>query len=195
MIPNLLVITDHTQCRLPLLDVVRQSIEAGAKGVLVRDKALPQPERHELLKNVSAFTAGTACQLLASSPSPFPVDGEHLASNDEVPETRPPVLGRSCHSLDEIAAAEADGFDYVTLSPIFATASKPGYGPILGLNCLERAAEVTSLPILALGGVEVNNARHCIDAGAQGAAVMGCVMRSANPGKTISSLVVELDLG
>ncbi len=82
----------------------------------------------------------------------------------------------SAHSLGDLRAARDAGADYATLSPIFPTSSKPGYGPALGLDAL-RAATALGLPVLALGGVTAAMALSCRDAGAAGAAVMGEAMR------------------
>lgn len=193
VIPRLVVITDRTQCQLPLLEVISQSIEAGAEGILVRDKDLPDAEREALLVDVSNLTADTNCQLFAASRSTMAVDGLHLAGSDPLPGTKPATLGRSCHNTDEVMAAEAQGCDYATLSPIFPTASKPGYGPSLGLDYLKKVADRTSLPLLALAGVEPSKVGPCLEAGAHGIAVMGHVMRSPNPAATVYSLMAELE--
>jgi thiamine-phosphate pyrophosphorylase len=75
----------------------------------------------------------------------------------------------------DLQRAAAEGCDYATLSPIFASASKPGYGPPLGVHALGGAP----LPVYALGGVDETNAAACIAGGAAGVAVMGAAMRGA----------------
>ena len=79
----------------------------------------------------------------------------------------------------------------MTLSPIFASASKPGYGPALGLERLgEVAAAVHPMPVIALGGIEDEaGVRACLDAGAAAVAVMGAVMRAADPAGLFARLV------
>jgi thiamine-phosphate pyrophosphorylase len=95
------------------------------------------------------------------------------------------ILGRSCHSADDVRRAAAAGVDYATLSPFAPTASKPGHGPPV------REQEFVGLPIptLALGGVTVGNAALARAAGAHGVAVMGEVMRSDHPGRTVAQLL------
>jgi thiamine-phosphate pyrophosphorylase len=88
----------------------------------------------------------------------------------------------SAHGQDEALAAADDGADAVTLSPIFASASKPGYGPALGLERLARIAAASPLPVVALGGIEDEaGAWACLEAGAAAIAVMGAVMRAPDP--------------
>jgi len=77
------------------------------------------------------------------------------------------IVGVSCHSLEEALQAEAEGADYVYLSPIF---EKPGYAPPLGLDGLAQAAERLRIPIIALGGITPANENSCIAAGAKGIA-------------------------
>ncbi len=96
------------------------------------------------------------------------------------------LLGVSAHSLGEVRAAREAGADYVTLSPIFLTASKPGYGPALGLAVLREAAGV--MPVVALGGIDPGTAASCREAGAAAVAVMGVVMRAPEVGPLIPAL-------
>ncbi|MGH6976892.1 MAG: thiamine phosphate synthase, partial [Stellaceae bacterium] len=95
---------------------------------------------------------------------------------------------------EDIARAETEGADYVTLSPIFATASKPGYGPALGLDELADLAAKSLIPVLALGGVDAAAVGSCLAAGAAGVAVMGAVMAVADPRAVTSALVAGLGL-
>lgn len=72
--------------------------------------------------------------------------------------------------------------------PVFASPSKPGYGPPLGPGVF---AEL-GLPTWALGGVDVTNAAACLEAGPAGVAVMGTVMRSPDPAATVAALLSEV---
>jgi thiamine-phosphate pyrophosphorylase len=78
------------------------------------------------------------------------------------------LIGVSCHSIGEVEAAAGEGADYVFLSPVFPSPSKPGYGPALGLAPLAEACRRVSIPVLALGGVSEANAGLCVGAGAAG---------------------------
>ncbi|MCE4223891.1 thiamine phosphate synthase [Methylobacterium sp. C25] len=98
------------------------------------------------------------------------------------------LVGLSAHNIADVRAAAQAGADYVTLSPIFATASKPGYGPSLGLDALREGAAI-GLPIVALGGIGPDTARLCCEAGAAGIAIMGGLMRADDPAAETRRLV------
>jgi thiamine-phosphate pyrophosphorylase len=88
------------------------------------------------------------------------------------------LIGVSAHDGAGIARAAAQGADYVTLSPVFPSLSKPGYGPPLELEGFARLAANAPLPVLALGGIDAGNAASVRAAGAAGVAVMGALLRA-----------------
>ncbi len=135
------------------------------------------------------MTAAGGILLVASRPGLG--DGVHLAADEPFPDPAPGIVGRSCHRIDELARAASEGCTYATLSPIFASASKPGYGPPLGADVLRDAP----LPVFALGGVDRQRAGRCVEAGAAGVAVMGGVMRAADPTAEVAALLDALGVG
>ena len=84
------------------------------------------------------------------------------------------------------------GADYVTISPVFITASKPGYGPAIGLGGLAEIVARVPGPVIALGGINVATAPLCLSAGARGVAVMGEVMRAANPQAQVEAMLAAI---
>lgn len=164
--PPLLVLTDrHQTGSRTLAEAVR-----GAPAVVLREKDLSRDERALLAAELRPLVG----MLLVASDPTIEADGLHLAARDPFPAWRPPVIGRSCHSADDLACAAAEGCDYATLSPVFESRSKPGYGPPLGVEALRNAP----LPVYALGGVDHTNAGACLAAGAVGVAMMGAAMRA-----------------
>lgn len=202
-VPRLLVLTDREQAadagralRPTVLDVAA----AGAPAVLLREKDLSRRRRRNLATQLSAVTGGLGTALLVAGDPELAADvgsGVHLAATDDpVPsELRGQLLvGRSCHDRAEIEAAVAEGVDYVTVSPVAPTTSKPGHGPPLGPDGLAALVEVAGeVPVLALGGVTPDNAADLIAAGAHGVAVMGAVMRAEQPAAVVARLLEALE--
>lgn len=173
--PQLLVLTDRSQCAAALIDVVGAAVDAGARAVVLREKDLPETKRLRLAEHLTRILDPVDGLLIVAGRRG---DAVHLAARDVFPTRRPELVGRSCHSSEEVAAASAEGCDYVTVSPMFATASKPGYGPGLGLAGLAALTAEATPPTYALGGVHPPDVADCVAAGASGVAVMGPVMRT-----------------
>jgi thiamine-phosphate pyrophosphorylase len=193
-VPSLLVLTDRTQCdHRGLVETVRLAVDAGARAVLLREKDLPRVERIELAEALRPILHGVRGVLVVASDATIEADGVHLAAIDPFPTAdRPRIVGRSCHSIADVVAAEHEGCDYVTLSPIFATASKPGYGPALGIGSLGDARAASAVPVIALGGIDSRaRATGCLAAGATGVAVMGAVMRDPTAVTSLQATSVD----
>jgi thiamine-phosphate pyrophosphorylase len=176
-LPRLLVLTDRTQCRGGLTATVAAAVEAGARAVVLREKDLPLPERAALAGELRAVLEPVGGVLVwAGLAGSAGAGAVHLSGDDVFPASRPPVVGRSCHSAADLARARAEGCDHVFLSPVFLTASKPGYGPAIGLAGLAGLVPLGP-PAYALGGIGPDDVAGCLAAGAWGVAVMGGVMR------------------
>lgn len=93
----------------------------------------------------------------------------NLSSEADMPEL---LAGVSCHSLASAQAAAAAGADYIFFGPIFPTPSKQMYGPAQGLQRLGELCCAVNIPVLAIGGVNAQNAADCLGAGASGIAAI-----------------------
>ena len=98
------------------------------------------------------------------------------------------LLGASCHSLQGVAGAAEDGADYVFFGPVFATPSKASFGAPQGLTKLAEACEAVSIPVIAIGGITVENAGSCREAGAAGVAAIRLFQQSADLAEIVGRL-------
>jgi thiamine-phosphate pyrophosphorylase len=208
-VAELMVLTDRRMAAdagHDLVEVVRAATGAGAPTVLLREKDLPGVDRHSLAVRLRAATAAAGAALIVAGDVALAraveADGVHLGAGDPWPDDVGPGLwvGRSCHTAQELlAAATRGGVHYVTFSPVFATPSKPGYGPPLGIRrlaagCRAVAGVESKLLVYALGGIGPGQVAACVAAGAAGVAVMGEVMRAEDPRTIVLRMVGELDV-
>ncbi len=195
-LPRLLLFTDRRQCGARgLAYTVQAALEAGAPVVILREKDLSQREQALWAKRLLGLTEAVGAQLRVASNIPLASSlgiGVHLAASDAFPDLDLPHVGRSCHNGAELARAEAEGVDSVTLSPVFASFSKPGYGPVLTLNGLSHLVGMSGLAVYALGGVTPEQTVAVRRAGAYGVGTMGTVMRAPDPGAVVAAYLREL---
>ena len=110
-------------------------------------------------------------------------EGLHLGQDDLSPEAARIIigpdrwLGVSTHNPEQIAQADKTDADYLAIGPVFATASKANPDPVVGLDGVSRARELTRKPLVAIGGITRNNARLVIEAGADSVAVISDLLR------------------
>ncbi len=100
------------------------------------------------------------------------------------------VIGATCRSRADVEAAQAAGADYAGFGPVFGTDSKAGLPDPLGTAAVTAAAGV--LPLIAIAGITVDNARQVRDAGAHGVAVIGAIWRHPDPIAQAKELVAAL---
>lgn len=98
------------------------------------------------------------------------------------------LIGASCHSLDGATAAVGDGADYIFFGPVFATPSKAKFGEPQGVKKLATVCGAVDVPVIAIGGITLENAGDCIAAGAAGIAAIRLFQDAANPTEIVSTL-------
>lgn len=200
--PAILVITDRHLATQPLRDVIESALDGGCRWILLREPDLDTKDLTAIGQSLAPLCHARSARLSVSADletaTAIGAGGIHLpqrlATADMADRTRhqlgpDALIGVSCHSLAEATAAQEIGADYISLSPIFLTASKPGYGPALGTGRLREMTSMIDLPVLALGGIGAGNAANVYAAGAAGFAVLGNVMRASDPASTVASLV------
>jgi thiamine-phosphate pyrophosphorylase len=110
-------------------------------------------------------------------------DGLHVGQDDLTPESARSIisgsrwLGVSTHNPEQLAEADATSADYLAIGPVFATGSKANPDPVVGLEGVRRARELTRKPLVAIGGITRGNCRSVIDAGADSVAVISDLIR------------------
>jgi thiamine-phosphate pyrophosphorylase len=190
---------DESARRCALLAKVAEAARAGVDYIQLREKDLGARELEMLARDaLSAARNSTPLRtenqelrtrLLINSRTDVALaagaDGVHLRADDLSPHDvrqmleafahRPPATGHflvaaSCHSNEEVARAETEGADFAVLAPVFGKRGTVGTSPA-GLAALRKACRA-NIPVLALGGVTMENAASCLNAGAAGIAAI-----------------------
>ena len=200
---KLYVITDRHRCTpTPLADVVSELLDAGVTAIQLREKDLDDTELIQLAQPITELCRNYKAKLFINTSTRIAREvgaaGVHLPANAESVEMVKArtdtklYVGCSVHSLDAAQKRETEGADFVTYSPIYPTASKPGYGPAVGVKCLGEVAEAVKIPVFALGGITPARVAECLAAGAFGVAVMSGVMAPANAGEQVRRYLSEV---
>jgi thiamine-phosphate pyrophosphorylase len=199
--PPLLLVTDRQQAQRPLVEVVAAAITAGCRWVSVREKDLSDDDQiilaRTLLLIARRYGARVSLHGEAALAKAADTDGVHLSAGSDPITARKllgadRLLGVSIHTITEAEAIDPGVVDYAIAGPAFETASKPGYGPEIGRKGLAEIAGAARVPILAIGGLNATRAAEVLVAGPVGIAVMGGVMRAADPGQEMKALLVTV---
>jgi len=128
-------------------------------------------------------------------------DGVHVGQEDMTPElARAAIgvdgtLGLSTHNAEQVVAANLTSADYLAIGPVFATTSKTDADPVVGLEGVRRARALTKKPLVAIGGITLENCAEVMEAGADSIAVISSLFADASgkpPGKIASDFFAKL---
>jgi len=179
---------DEDARRRSLLDKVAEASRANVDYIQLREKDLSGRELESLAREVVAVIRenSSSTRLLINSRVDVALatgaDGVHLRTNDVSPReareifnvsAQPSRSGRfiiaaSYHSNDDVTAVESQAVDFAVFAPVFGKSGAHAASPT-GLAALREACQAT-VPVLALGGITMNNAASCLDVGAAGVA-------------------------
>ncbi len=183
---DLYVVTDDTLSNgLSHVEVARRSYEGGADIVQLRVKD-DDPEFLTWAKEISAISKGYGGCFIVNDDVEIALesgaDGVHVGQSDESVSSirkRVPsdfIIGVSVGNVDEAVEAEKGGATYVALSPIFDTTSKDDAGHGHGLAMMRAISDAVSIPAIAIGGINKDNAQSIVMNGAEGIAVISAVV-------------------
>jgi thiamine-phosphate pyrophosphorylase len=186
---DLYVITDEAIAGgLSHEEVARRAIAGGADVIQLRDKVCGCRELCRIGRALRTITMKTGTLFIVNDRLDVALacgaDGVHLGQNDirvGVARQIAPsgfIIGISVGTVDEAVQAEDEGADYLAISPVFSTASKNDAGPGRGLDVVREIRRSVSVPVIAIGGINLDNVREVIAAGADGVAVISAVVGS-----------------
>ena len=199
---RLYLVTDERSCgKRSLLDVVMAAVQGGVSCVQLREKHLSTRDFCAKAKVLQQALAPLRIPLVINDRVDVALAcdaaGVHVGQSDmTVQDARrilPPwvFVGWSVETLDHVqqaAQAHMQGLDYLGISPVFATPTKTDTSTPWGLEGLRQARAATSLPLVAIGGIHADTAKHVLAAGADGLAVVSAICAALDPARAARQL-------
>jgi thiamine-phosphate pyrophosphorylase len=180
------------------LDIVSRAVAGGVSCVQLREKNINTREFIEEAMAVRRVLKKSKVPLIINDRVDVAMavgaDGVHLGQGDMpckmAREMLPGsmVIGISAESMRDAVYAERDGADYIGVSPIYQTPTKPDAAKPLGLEGLERIRKNVGLPLVGIGGLKAENAAEVIKRGADGVAVVSAIVSAKDPASATRSL-------
>lgn len=199
MFPRLYAILDAQQIetrRTPphsLLETAEELLAAGVRLIQLRDKKASARELYASALSIAGCVRRGGGQLIVNDRADVALaagaDGVHLGQQDLpaadarrfLPASQ--IIGLSTHSIVQVMAADREPVDYIAFGPIFATTSKENPDPLVGLEGLAAARKATQKPLVAIGGITLQNARTVIEHGADSVAIIGALLGAPDVGE------------
>lgn len=202
----LYLITDRLALPAPhvpaQLALIEHAASCGVSLIQIREKDLSVRELADFARAAIAVARPHGARILINDRVDVALavgaDGVHLrVSSLSVESARsivPPgfLIGVSTHSLAEAQAAQAGGANFITCGPVYDTPSKRAYGAPLGLATFRAIAEAVSLPVYALGGINVENLLEPLRHGASGIAAISLFQDAERLPQLIEAVSREL---
>jgi thiamine-phosphate pyrophosphorylase len=191
---GLYIITDDETDKHILLKKTRLAINGGAKTIQLRSKKINRKNFLDLAENLRKITAAKKVLLIINDyidiAQIVDADGVHLGQDDiSISEARKilgheKIIGVSTHSLKQAIKAEKEGANYISVGPIFSSPTKPHLKPV-GLNLLKQIKRKIKIPIVAIGGINLQNISKTMKLDVKRAAVISAVMNAKNPAEAV----------
>jgi thiamine-phosphate diphosphorylase len=202
---GLIVIADPAATDRPLLEVVREVLQAGASAIQLRAKTLSARQMVELGRALGEETHRAGALFFVNDRVDIALvvgaDGAHVG-DDDLPLTAARriaphgfLLGRSVDTPQEARVATTEGADYLGVGPVFTTTSKTGLGAPIGPEGVREVVAATPLPVVGIGGIQPGNAAAVVVAGAVGVAVISAVLAAHEPAVAVREIVRQIRLG
>ncbi len=174
-----------------ILGTVEKALEGGIRAVQLREKDLPGKELCFLAERMRKLTSAFGAKLLVNDRADVAraigADGVHLGALSIRPQEARRLLGAqaiigcSAHNTGELRKAEEGGADFAVFGPVYATPSKAGYGPPVGVAALADACRSVRIPVFALGGVARGNLAEVNGVGCFGIALVSGIVAAEDP--------------
>lgn len=187
LLPPVYPITDKQLARKTShLAILRELVRGGARFVQIRDKTTPLDDLLSDLRRCAEFACNKGVTLIVNDRCDLALScgasGVHLGQEDLPPWAARDILGRrriigwSTHSLSQVRKSLDAPVQYIGFGPVYGTTTKKDPSPRVGLRRLAEACRISRVPVVAIGGIDLDRIRAVLDAGAASAAVISALM-------------------
>jgi len=199
---GLYFLTDRGLSKQGIVEDVKQVLEAGCRIVQYREKEKSTREMVQEAGEIAGLCKGTGGLFLVNDridvAMAVDADGVHLGQDDMPLEVARKILGSekvigiTAHNLEEALQAEQNGADYVCVSPIFHTDTKKDAGEPAGIDLVRKVKQKVKVPVAAIGGINKENVKQVVDAGADSVAVISAIVCSENVEAAAKAIIEEI---
>lgn len=195
---RLYLITGERGDERETLEIVEAALEGGVTVVQLRKKDMPKGEQYVIALALRRLTDLHNALLIINDHVDIALaadaDGVHLGQDDLPPDAvralpgfAGRLIGRSTHSVTQARAAMREGADYLAVGPVHTTPTKPGR-PAVGTALVSEVVAIADRPVVAVGGIDRENAPAVIDAGARAIAVVRAIYDDPAPAEAARRL-------
>ncbi|HTP70439.1 MAG TPA: thiamine phosphate synthase [Dongiaceae bacterium] len=203
VMPRLYVILDAALVHGSVLELAEQLMDAGVRLLQYRDKTGPAASILHTSEQLAQLAHKSGATLFVNDRPDIAflagAGGVHVGQDDlSVEQARSIVgpdgwVGVSTHNPEQFAKAAATSADYIAIGPIFTTTSKANPDPVVGTELLPQLRASTSKPIVAIGGIRLEQAEAVLQAGAHSVAVISDILLAPNPRERAAQFLQRLD--
>ena len=191
MFPALYAILDPSASPEPAISIATKLAAGGVKLIQLRDKGASAGKLYsQALEYLSVLNPYGARLILNDRPDIAAMSGAggvHVGQEDLPVEDARAICGAdawvgvSTHNMEQLREAVLTSADYIAVGPIFPTASKQNPDPVVGLDLLRQARQMTRKSLVAIGGITIESAADVFRAGADSVAVIRDLISAPDP--------------
>ena len=195
---SLYLVTDKSDDVDKFLDTIEEAIKGGVTVVQIREKTADTLDFYNLALKVKEITTKYNVPLIINDRVDIALaidaDGVHVGQSDMPCDVtrrligEDKILGVSASTVDEAQKAEKDGADYIGTGAVFPTATKDD-APSVTKEELKEVVDSIEIPVVAIGGINLENAHKLVDTGIAGLSVVSAIMSADNPKKASEELL------
>lgn len=195
---SLYLVTDNSEDVKKFLNTIEEAIKGGTTVVQLREKTADTLDFYDLALKVKEITSKYNVPLIINDRVDIALaidaDGVHVGQSDMPCEVtrkligEDKILGVSASTIDEAKKAQKDGADYIGTGAVFPTQTKDDADSVTKQE-LKEIVESIDIPVVAIGGINIENAHELADTGISGLSVVSAIMSSDNPRKSSEELL------